>query len=119
VESAESPAPYNGNPPAKAATDCKKVFEQVDLEKESAKTAIEHDFTVERRPGYYFVQVRAILFRVQDGKTFAQVEPFFFRRRPLHIPVESNANVTFPIAWPTQPLSELHRYGTFRSQKCP
>ena len=35
VAGPDAPAPYGGDPPAEAATDCDKVFEQVDLQKES------------------------------------------------------------------------------------
>jgi len=117
VESAGSPAPYDGDPPVDVVTDCDRVFERVDLEKESVETTFEQDFALERRAGYYFVQLRVILFRVQDGKAFAQAEQFFFGRRPLRIPVESN--VTFPVAWPPQSLSELHHYRTFKPQNRP
>src|SRR5205807_1493132 len=72
VAGPDVPAPYNGDPPAKAATDCDKVFEQVDLDKESQETAFQHDFDIERSPGYYYVQLRVILFQNRDGKVFAQ-----------------------------------------------
>ncbi len=115
VASADTPAPHNGDPPAEAVTDCERLFEQVDLEKESPKSTFEHNFAVERRAGFYFVQLRVILFRVQDGKAFAQAEQFFFGRRPLHIAPEPEGNVILPVVWPT-PLSELSRYGTLSPQ---
>src|SRR5690348_8313824 len=81
----DAPAPYGGDPPAEAATDCDKVFKQVDLDTESRETMFEHHFGIERAPGYYYVQLRVILFRVRDGKVFAQAEQFFFRHAPIHI----------------------------------
>jgi hypothetical protein len=117
VETAETPAPYNGDPPVEAVTDCDQVYEQVDFNREWADNTFEHDFRVERKVGYYFVQLRVVLLRSQAGKMLAQAEQFFFGRRPLRIPVEPNANVTFPVAWPTQPLSELHAYGQVIPQR--
>jgi hypothetical protein len=108
VAGADSPPPYNGDPPAEAATDCEKVFEQVDLDKESQETTFEHHFRVERSPGYYYVQLRAMLFRIRDGKVLAQVQPFFFARRPVQVAAIPEGNVTFPVSWPTAPLDTLY-----------
>src|ERR1700687_1905593 len=94
VVSADSPPPYNGDPPAEAATDCEKVFEQVDLDKESQATTFEHHFRVEHSPGYHYVQLRVILFRTRNGKVFAQAEQFFFAQRPLDIAKKPEGNVT-------------------------
>jgi len=58
------------------------------------------------------MQVRAILFRRGKEKMFAQVEQFFFSKRPLHIAEASGGVVTLPICWPTDPLEELPHYGT-------
>lgn len=116
VPAPDSPAPYNGDPPAEAATDCEKTFERVDLEKESVEATSEHRFAVERPPGYYYVQVRAILFRSQHGKMLAQSEAFFFGRRPVRIAAESDDVVAFPVSWSAARLEELHHYGTVRPQ---
>jgi hypothetical protein len=112
VAGPEVPAPHNGDPPADAITDCDKVFEQVDLEKESQETTFEHSFGVERSSGYYYVQLRVILFRVRAGKVFAQAEQFCFARRPVQVTAEPEGTVTFPVSWPTEPLEELQHYGT-------
>jgi hypothetical protein len=32
VESAQSPAPHGGDPPAEAATDCEQIYKRVDLD---------------------------------------------------------------------------------------
>ena len=116
VKGPDSPSPHNGDPPAEAATDCDKVFEQVDLDNESQETTFEHHFSIERQPGYYYVQVRVILFRMREGSVFAQAEQFFFARRPIHIGAELDGQHTFPVSWPTDPLEALHHYGTISPQ---
>lgn len=116
VAGPDAPAPHNGDPPAEAVTISDKVFEQVDLDKESQETTFEHHFGVERSPGYYYVQVRAILFRSRDGKVFAQAEQFFFARQPVHIAAEPEGNVTLPVSWPREPLEELRHYGAVSPQ---
>jgi hypothetical protein len=116
VAGADSPAPYDGDPPAEAVTDCDKVFEGVDLNKESQETTFECGFGVDRPPGYYYVQLRVIMFRARDGKVIAQAEQFFFGRRPLHIAAEPEGRVTLPVSWPSEPLDALHHYGTIHPQ---
>src|SRR5262245_4091688 len=76
VGSATEPAPYGGDPPAEAVTDCHEVFKQVDLHSESSQPAYELPLAVERPAGFYYLQVRAILFRTQAGEAFAQAEQF-------------------------------------------
>src|SRR5262245_40066358 len=83
VEAATDPAPYGGDPPAEAVTDCHEVFKQADLHNESSRAAYDLPIAVERPTGFYYLQVRAVLFRAQAGKMFAQAEQFFFPRRPL------------------------------------
>jgi hypothetical protein len=82
VGAADAPAPYGGDPPAEAVTDSHEVAKQVDLHTESSQSGYDLPFAVERPAGYYYLQVRAILFRTQAGKVFAQVEQFFFARQP-------------------------------------
>ena len=53
-------------------TDCHEVFKQVDLHAESSQAAYDLPLTVERPAGFYYLQVRAILFRTQADKVFAQ-----------------------------------------------
>ena len=116
VKGPDATAPYNGDPPPDAATDCDKVFERVDLETESNDTRFDHTFNADRPTGYYFVQVRAILFRMQAGKVVAQAEQFFFGDRPVQIASEANAPVPFPVSWPALPVEELQHYGTVSPQ---
>ncbi len=113
VDDADSDPPYNGDPPAEAASDCPQLYKGVDLDSEYTVTERDVSFSIKHAPGYYYIQVRAILFREQNGKVFAQAEQFFFGRRPLAL-IENFDSVTFPIAWPSTPLGELEHYGTIR-----
>ena len=112
VGAATDPAPYGGDPPVEAVTDSHEVFKQVDLNNESSRAAYDLPFAVERAAGFYYLQVRAILFRVQAGKVVAQAEQFFYSRRPLPVIEGSQDRITLPVAWPGEPLDELHHYGT-------
>jgi hypothetical protein len=117
VAAATDPAPYGGDPPAEAVTDCHEVFKQVDLNTESSRPAYDLPFAVERPAGFYYLQVRAILFRTQAGKAFAQAEQFFFGRRPLPLTDEPPGHVRLPVQWPQIPLEELGTYGVVEPQK--
>jgi hypothetical protein len=112
VSGPDAPAPYGGNPPVEAATDCHKIIDYVHLDEETRQSTFEQPFTLEHRTGWYYVQVRAILFRERDGSIFAQAESWFYSRRPLPIAGESLGRVTLPVSWPATPLEELHHYGT-------
>ena len=116
VEATDSSAPHGGDPPAEAATDCQEVFQQVDLDAESERAAYDLPFCIDRPAGFYYLQVRAILFRTQAGKVFAQAEQFFFSRRPAHITPRSEGSLTLPVTWPGEALEELHHYGTVSPQ---
>src|SRR5689334_1550695 len=94
VAAADTLPPYGGDPPAEAVTDCHGVFNQVDLDTELSQSVWNLSFVVERPPGFYYLQVRAILFRTQAGKVFAQAEQFFFTRRPLPLTGEPLGHVT-------------------------
>jgi hypothetical protein len=111
VAAASDPAPHGGDPPAEAVTDSHEVFKQVDLNAVSSRTAYDLPFAVERPEGFYYLQVRAILFRTEAGKVFAQAEQFFFARRPLPLTGEPLGHVTLPVRWPQIALEELGTYG--------
>jgi hypothetical protein len=55
-------------------TDSHEVAKQVDLHTESSQSVFDLAFVAERPAGFYYLQVRAILFRIQAGKVFAQAE---------------------------------------------
>lgn len=111
VGAGTDPAPHGGDPPAEAVTDCHEVFKQVDLNAEALPVAYNLPFTIERTIGFYYLQVRALLFRIQADKVFAQAEQFFFGRRPLPLTEEPIGHVTLPLEWPRTPLEELGSYG--------
>lgn len=117
VGSPTEPAPYGGDPPGEAVTDSHEVAKQVDLNSESSQSAYDLPFVVERPAGFYYLQVRAILFRTQAGKVFAQAEQFFFARRPLPLTDEPLGSVTLPVHWPQIPLEELGSYGVVEPRK--
>ena len=79
-----------------------------------ADASVEQEFEVERSEGFYYLQVRVMLFRAQAGKTFAQAEQFFFVRRFLSVPCD---RVTLPVVWPDIPLNDLQHHGTVRPAK--
>ncbi len=110
VGSADAPKPYGGAPPAEAATDSHQVAKQVDLHTESVQTAYQLPFAIEHPVGFYYLQVRAILFRLHGEKVFAQAEQFFYGRRPIEIQ-ERAMSVTLPVVWPTSAPDELNVYG--------
>jgi hypothetical protein len=116
VGAADTPAPHGGDPPPEAATDCHQVHKQVDLHTESGQSSYELPFAVERPVGFYYLQVRAILFRFHADKMYAQAEQFFYRRRPLEL-TEQPVSVTLPVPWPTESPEELNLYGVFEPKK--
>ncbi|MGL4422701.1 MAG: hypothetical protein ACRCZF_18675, partial [Gemmataceae bacterium] len=116
VVAADIPAPYGGDPPAEAATDCHEAVKRVDLDAESSQSTYELPFNVERPDGFYYLQVRAILFRVQVGKVLAHAEQFFFGQRPVQVVPGSEVAITLPVSWPALPVEELHHYGTVLPQ---
>jgi hypothetical protein len=116
VSDADVPAPHGGEPPSDMATDCSEVVENVHLEKESQRSAIEQTFSIEHLPGYYYAQIRAILFLEQAGAVLAQAEQFFFGRRPVRIEGDKGNPITFQISWPKKAIEKLHRYGTINPQ---
>ncbi len=117
VGAADAAAPYGGEPPAEAVTDSHEVAKKVDLHSESSQSAYDLPFVVERPAGFYYLQVRAILLRLQAGKVFAQAEQFFFARRPLSLTEEPLGHVTLPVRWPQIPLAELGTYGVVEPRR--
>jgi len=117
VAGATDPVPYGGDPPGEAVTDCHEVFEQVDLNTESSQTAYELPFAVERPAGFYYLQLRTILYRTQADKVFAQAEQFFFARRPLQLTEAPLGHITLPVQWPQIPLDKLGIYGVVEPQR--
>ena len=111
VEGMDSNPPYDGDPPVEAVSDCPELYSRVDLESETTEKLRTIPFTIEHAKGYFYLQVRAILFRKKDEKVYAQTEQFFFVRRPLEL-IDGIVSVTLPIEWPAISLEELQKYGT-------
>lgn len=116
VSAADAPAPYNGDPPGDAVTDCPELYNQVDLDTEVQQSTRTLPFSIERPAGHYYLQLRTLLYRKQDGKIFVQAEQFFFGRRPLTL-LDDLPSVTLPVEWPSIPLDELEHYFTIEPQK--
>src|SRR5262245_46136686 len=117
VGSAETPAPYGGDPPGTACHDCEKLFDEADLTREWRESSFQQAFSVTRGAGFYFMQVRVILFRENAGKVYAQAEQFFFTRRPVELLAAQTVTISLPVEWPTTPIEELHRYGTVQPRR--
>ena len=118
VRAADARDPFDGDPPVEAVTDTQEVANQVDLDAESSQSDYDLPFVLERPAGFYYLQVRCILFRSQAGKVFAQAEQFYFARRPLSLSEEPPlGHVTLPVQWPQIPLEELGTYGNVEPQK--
>jgi len=117
VPEVDASPPYDGDPPAEKATDCQEVLHDVHPDEERSEAGRECSFSLQRDEGYYFIQIRVILFRQNEGRLLAQAEQFFFRRRPLVVSAAYSPAVTFPIRWPDTDLGELHHYGTIAPRK--
>lgn len=114
VESAMAPPPYDGEVPAEAAVEGHEIITRIHLDTEVQKTSDEVSFRVELPAGFYYPEVRAILFRSGIPSVFAQSEGVFYRRRPLEVPEQGVIQIRLPVAWPQVPMDELHYYGTIR-----
>ena len=117
VAHADAPVPYGGDPPASAVIDCHEIVETVDMHTEVSQEVRELQFTTERPVGFYYLQVRAVLFRARADKLFAQTEQFFFGRRPLPLTEEPSGRITLPVRWPQIPLDELGSFGVITPQQ--
>ena len=115
VKDANSPKPFDGDPPVEAIVDCPNLLEDVDLNVERTDESRIVPYQLERPSGYYYIQVRTLLYRKENGKVFAQKEDFFFGRRPLPLTQDLDS-VTLPVDWPSIPLDELGTYGTIKPQ---
>jgi len=117
VGSADARAPFDGDPPAEVVTDTHEIANQVDLHTESSQSAYDLPFVLDRPAGFYYLQLRCILFRTHAGKVFAQAEQFYFARRPLSLTEALFGRVTLPVQWPQVPLEELGIYGNVEPQQ--
>ena len=116
VQDDKAPKPFGGDPPGDAIKDTETVFEAVDLANEITVSTRDIPFSLSRPPGYYYIQLRFILYRIQDGKAYAQAEQFFFGKRTLPL-FDNISGITLPVEWPPIPLKELGAYGTIQPTK--
>ena len=117
AEGMDSVPPYNGHPPTESITDNIELCNKVDLECEMNDSQREVAFEIEHPTGHFYLQLRVILFRKNNGKAFAQTEQFFFGRSPLPL-FEDLHSFTLPIECPSTPLEELESYGTIEPKNC-
>jgi hypothetical protein len=115
VADANKPQPFDGDPPVGAIMDCPNVFEEVDLNVERFDESRLVPYQLERPSGYYYLQVRALPYRKENGRLFAQKEDFFFGQRPLPL-LHDLDSVTLPMEWPSIALDQLGTYGTITPQ---
>jgi hypothetical protein len=111
VMSTDDPPPFSGDPPAEAVNDCHEIAKQVYTYTESRQTAYELPFSIERPTGFYYLQVRAVLFRGEPDGASAQRESYLYSRRPIEVPHQAAGRLTLPISWPTVSLEDLHPCG--------
>jgi hypothetical protein len=117
VAAADAAPPYGGEPPADECGDSIEVCAEELADVDVRETTREWQFEAARATGYYYVQLRVVLYRQHRGKMYAQAEQFFFRRRPVHVPAEGLAGITFPVAWPPERIEDLHHYGTVHPKR--
>ena len=115
VEEMGSEPPYDGDPPGEAATDIHEIHNVVDLEIETFESMRNFPFEIEHSAGFFYLQLRAVLFRKKDEKLFAQSEQFFFGRRPLPL-FDDLPSIELPIEWPSIPLEDLEYFGTIEPE---
>jgi hypothetical protein len=90
-----------GGPPDDASAVCDRVFEEFDLRREARRPTFERPFAVERPPGRYYVQVRAVVFRSRGGRVSGREERFLFAR-PVVVAARPAGRVRLPVAWPEE-----------------
>ncbi len=115
----DAPPPYDGRPPAEAAKDLVNVLDDVNVDVESTVAVREQKFTLEHPTGWFYVEVRAVLFRKRGENLIAQVEQFFYSKRPLRIRETGNTPMTYPVAWPADSESRTKKFGVARPDMPP
>ena len=115
VDGPDSNAPYEGDPPTDAVTDCPELYNNVVLDAETSDVSRDIPFSIEHAAGHFYIQIRVLLFRKHNGKVLAQSEQFFFGRRPLPL-TDDLPSVTLPVEWPSIAVEDLEHYGTVKPQ---
>jgi len=114
VSGPEDARPDPESLPPEESDDVHLLAKEVDLEKTARRVAFIKPFEIEHKPGFFYIQLRVVLFRDSGKGVVAQVEPFFFNRRPLHVEESPQPPVLFSVSWPPTPLDRLHRHGRIR-----
>lgn len=113
VSSADALPPFPDAAPPAARQDEAELGEALHFEQEDTTGTLEANFRLRRPAGWYYLQLNVILYRKVNGKMYAQVERFPFRKRPVEIPAEGQA-ITLPVSWPKTPIADLEQYGTIK-----
>jgi hypothetical protein len=109
----DAPVPFSGDPPPKARRDVEELKQAIHFEREDASGVIQESFRLRRPVGWYYLQLSVILYRQQNDKTYAQLERFFFRKRPVEV-LAAGQSIILPVSWPAIPIEELDHYGTMK-----
>ncbi|HWX18274.1 MAG TPA: hypothetical protein VN578_00060 [Candidatus Binatia bacterium] len=113
VSSVDAPPPFPDVAPPEARLDEAQLGEATHFEREDITGTLEVSFRLRRPAGWYYLQLNVILYRMEDGKRYAQVERFPFRKRPLEIPAGGQV-ITLPVSWPKTPIADLEQYGMLK-----
>jgi len=119
VQGPDAPAPFSGNAPPEARLDEEEIVKNNHFGREDNSGSIRTNFRLRRPSGWYYVQINVILYREHANRKYAQVERFFFRKRPLEIPSAKGKSVVLPVSWPPTSIEELGTYGVIKPQKKP
>ncbi len=113
VKRKDDPPPHGTYPEEQYIKDTYEIMDTVNLDRERTEHQNVIPYTFTKKPGYYYVQIRAILFRKNSNNVFAQTEQFFFEKRPLEI-TDHITNLELPVRWPSIPLEQLGSYGVIQ-----
>ena len=113
VPGAESSPPDVDRIDPRELRDIQLLAKEVDLERDSRRIAFLNSFEFHHPEGFFYLQLRVVLFRKAADSVAAQAEQFLFNRRPLEIHEGLIKPVLLSVSWPSTPLGELHRHASF------
>jgi hypothetical protein len=110
VASADTPPPQ-GQALIDADAGCETIVDRLGGDAESSdQPTFEHRFQLERSGGFYYLDVGVVLHRLRGADVFAQVEHFFFARKPVEVRRFGEQPLTLPVRWPYTKLEALPAY---------
>lgn len=115
VDNLDAGAPLDEEILAEDRIDCIQIYSEVNLDLESQESLINIPFSIEHYIGYFYIQVRVIMFRKNQNRAFAQLETFFFGSRPLPF-LDNLTSIIFPVEWPSVPVEQLENHNRFTPQ---